>query len=214
MSELIVTEIFYSIQGESSHAGLPCAFVRLTGCPLRCSWCDTVYSFHGGKRMSFEAIQGQLSQYKTKLVELTGGEPLAQKQSIPLMQELVQSGYTVLIETSGSEDIAQIPKEVCVVMDIKCPGSKMHDKMLWSNIDHLKLTDEIKFVIANRNDFEWALGKIKSLHLEDRCKLLFSAAWGLLTPQSLSEWILESGVKARLNLQLHKFIWGPRKKGV
>lgn len=214
MGELIVTEIFYSIQGESSYAGLPCAFVRLTGCPLRCAWCDTAYSFKGGKRLSIAAIQEEISKYKTSLVELTGGEPLAQENSLELMESLLASGYKVLIETSGSEDIAKVPKDVCIIMDIKCPASKMHEKMLWSNLDHIKSSDELKFVIASRDDFEWALEKIKTLELEKLCQLLFSPAWGLVSPQTLSEWLLESGVKARLNLQLHKFIWGPRKKGV
>jgi 7-carboxy-7-deazaguanine synthase len=214
MSELIVTEIFYSIQGESSHAGLPCAFVRLTGCPLRCSWCDTVYSFRGGKRLTIEAIQEELSKYKTSLVEITGGEPLAQENTLLLIERLIADGYKVLIETSGSENIANVPKDVCIIMDIKCPGSKMHEKTLWSNLNHIKATDELKFVIANRQDFDWALEKIKSLELEKLCLLLFSPAWGLVSPQELSEWLLASGVKGRLNLQLHKYIWGPRKKGV
>ena len=214
MSELIVTEIFYSIQGESSRAGLPCAFVRLTGCPLRCSWCDTVYSFKGGKRMSIDAILETLSSYNTNLVEITGGEPLAQENSILLMEALIQKGYKVLIETSGSESIANVHKDVCIIMDIKCPGSKMHEKMMWSNLEHIKANDEIKFVIANREDFLWAVEKIKSLNLESRCLLLFSPAWGLVSPQNLSEWLLEFGIQARLNLQLHKYIWGPRKKGV
>jgi len=214
MSELIVTEIFYSIQGESSHAGLPCAFVRLTGCPLRCSWCDTVYSFKGGKRMSIDAILETLSSYKTNLVEITGGEPLAQENSLPLMEALIQKGYKVLIETGGSESIANVHKDVCIIMDIKCPGSKMHEKMMWSNLEHIKSSDEIKFVIASHEDFLWAVEKIKHYNLESRCRLLLSPAWGLVSPQNLSEWLLECGVKARLNLQLHKYIWGPRKKGV
>lgn len=164
--------------------------------------------------MSIPAILDQLVSYDTKLVEITGGEPLAQKNALLLMDALLQRGYKVLIETGGSENIAEVPKGVCIIMDIKCPGSKMHEKMLWSNLEHIKASDEIKFVIASREDFDWALEKVKSLKLETLCKLLFSPAWGLVTPQALSEWLLDSGVKARLNLQLHKFIWGPRKKGV
>ncbi len=214
MSELFVTEIFNSIQGESSYAGLPCSFVRLTGCPLRCSWCDTVYSFKGGKSLTIDAIRKQLATYNTRLVEITGGEPLAQKNSLLLIEALLSDGYKVLVETSGSEDISKVSKEATLIMDIKCPGSKMHEKNLWSNLVHIKSTDEIKFVIANRSDFDWALEKIKFHNLEKLCSLLFSPAWGLVKAEDLSQWLIESGIKARLNLQLHKFIWGPRKKGV
>ena len=215
MSGLIVTEIFHSIQGESSKAGLPCAFVRLTGCPLRCRWCDTAYSFQGGKAYTIEEICTELGRFKTRLVEITGGEPLSQKGSVDLMEALLAQGYAVLLETSGSEDISRVPKGVHVIMDIKCPGSKMHERNLWSNIPLLKPSDEVKFVIASREDFDWALEKVQEWELEYRCDhLLFSPAWGLVNPQHLSEWLLESGVSGRLNLQLHKLIWGPRKRGV
>lgn len=214
MDTLVITEIFYSIQGESSYAGLPCVFIRLTGCPLRCRWCDTAYGFHGGTSLSIEDILRTISQYDTKLVELTGGEPLAQKGSVSIVKALIERGYKVLIETSGSESIENIPEQVSIIMDIKCPGSKMHEKMMWSNLNHIKKSDELKFVIADKQDFDWALGKIKELNLEKLCLLLFSPAWGLVKPDELSEWILKSGVRARLNLQLHKYIWGPRKRGV
>lgn len=216
MSELIVTEIFHSIQGESSHAGLPCWFIRLTGCPLRCSWCDTVYGFAGGSPYSIKSVLEKLKSSSTKLVEVTGGEPLAQEASIPLMKTLIEEGYKVLIETGGSEDISKVPKEVSIIMDIKCPGSKMHAKNLWANLDHLKASDEIKFVIASRKDFEWASQLVKERQLHTLCTVLMSPAWGLVSPKDLSAWILDSDMSSlvRLNLQLHKFIWGPRAKGV
>lgn len=214
MSELLVTEIFRSIQGESSWAGMPCSFVRLTGCPLRCRWCDTVYGFHGGNKRDIDEVIQELIDFKVPLVEITGGEPLAQKNSILLMEKLVAKGFKVLIETSGSEDIAAVPKEVVIIMDIKCPGSQMHERMLWSNLDLLKPVDEIKFVVANREDFDWALECIKKYDLVGKHRLLFSPAWGLVKPQDLVTWLLGSGVDARLNLQLHKYIWSPNKKGV
>lgn len=214
MSELIVTEIFYSVQGESSWAGMPCAFVRLTGCPLRCRWCDTVYGFHGGKKQSIDSVLETLATYPTRLVEVTGGEPLAQAAAVPLMQRLIDEGYTVLLETSGSQSLAEVPKDVRIIMDLKCPGSGMDSKNLWSNLDLLKSTDEIKFVVASREDFEWAVQKIREHDLAKRAHLLLSPAWGLVKPQDLVAWLLESGIPARLNLQLHKLIWGPKKKGV
>ncbi len=214
MSELIVTEIFYSVQGESSWAGMPCAFVRLTGCPLRCRWCDTVYGFHGGKKQSIDFVLETLATYPTRLVEVTGGEPLAQAAAVPLMQRLIDEGYTVLLETSGSQSLAEVPKDVRIIMDLKCPGSGMDSKNLWSNLDLLKSTDEIKFVVASREDFEWAVQKIREHDLAKRAHLLVSPAWGLVKPQDLVAWLLESGIPARLNLQLHKLIWGPKKKGV
>ncbi len=214
MSELWVTEIFYSIQGESSWAGMPCAFVRLTGCPLRCRWCDTVYSFHGGKQFTIDAILNELAKFKTRLVEITGGEPLAQAEAIPLMERLVADGYKVLLETSGSQSIVDVPQAVSIIMDLKCPGSGMQDRNLWSNIDVLKASDEIKFVISNWDDFAWASKIIDEYQLAGRVHLLFSPAWGLLSMQDLSAWLLASGIQARLNLQVHKLIWGPKKKGV
>ncbi len=214
MSELLVTEIFRSIQGESSWAGMPCSFVRLTGCPLRCRWCDTVYGFHGGKKRNIDDIIEELSAFKVPLVELTGGEPLAQKNAILLIEQLIAKGFKVLIETSGSEDIAPVPKEAIIIMDIKCPGSGMHERTLWSNLGLLKPVDEIKFVVASREDFDWALNCIREHNLEGKNTLLFSPAWGLVKPQDLVIWLLDSGIQARLNLQLHKYIWSPNKKGV
>ena len=210
---LIITEIYPSIQGESSYAGLPCTFIRLTGCPLRCRWCDTTYSFEGGKPATVEDILAQVSQNGIPLVELTGGEPLAQKETIKLAQLLGDQGYKVLIETGGSEDVSQLDARVHIIMDIKCPGSGMVDRNLWSNIDSLKTSDEIKFVMAHREDYDWALRVINERKLE-RFNLLFSPAFGLLQPKQLAEWMVEDKVKARLNLQQHKYIWHPRAKGV
>jgi len=210
---LIITEIYPSIQGESSYAGLPCTFIRLTGCPLRCRWCDTTYSFEGGKPLTVEDILAQVGQNGIPLVELTGGEPLAQKETIKLAQMLGDQGYKVLIETGGSEDVSQLDARVHIIMDIKCPGSGMVDRNLWSNIDSLKTSDEIKFVLAHREDYDWALRVINERKLE-RFNLLFSPAFGLLQPKQLAEWMVEDKVKARLNLQQHKYIWHPRAKGV
>ncbi|MGE0171575.1 MAG: radical SAM protein [Oligoflexales bacterium] len=210
---LQITEIYCSVQGESSYAGLPCSFIRLTGCPLRCRWCDTVYSFKGGQELTIEAIVDQVKRFPTRLVEVTGGEPLAQENCKPLIATLVSEGFKVLLETSGSEPITGVDPACHVIMDIKCPDSKMSDRNLWSNIDALKTTDEIKFVIASRADFDWAKAVIEEKSLT-RFPLLMSCAWGLVQPKDLTEWILETGLPCRLNLQLHKYIWGPRAKGV
>ncbi len=211
---LVITEIYASVQGESSYAGLPCLFVRLTGCPLRCRWCDTVYGFHGGKDQSFDEIIKQLNSYEINLVEITGGEPLAQKACLPFMKELIDSGFRVLCETSGAEDISQVPAGVTLIMDIKCPGSGMVDRNLWANLDFLKATDEIKFVIADRSDYDWARTIIKSQQLEEKFTVLMSPAFGLLDPADLVYWIVNDKLDVRLNLQQHKYIWSPRKKGV
>lgn len=211
---LQVVEIYKSVQGESSFAGLPCTFIRLSGCPLRCRWCDTVYGFKPGRDWTLEKILQEVRQLNVPLVELTGGEPLAQRQAIELLQSLVDEGFQVLIETSGALSIAEVPKGVTVVMDLKCPGSEMSDRNLWSNLKYLKPSDEIKFVVANRSDFDWAADIIRERNLSNLCQVLISPAWGLVKPADLVGWILESQVKARLNLQLHKYIWSPRKKGV
>ncbi len=209
-----VTEIFRSVQGESSWTGLPCTFIRLTGCPLRCRWCDTVYSFKGGETMSIEAILGRVKEYGVNLVEVTGGEPLAHPQVEELIDRLIGDGYEVLIETSGSEPIAHINKKAHLIMDIKCPGSGMDHKNRWENLEHIEAKDEIKFVIASRADYEWARNVIKERKLEDHCTLLMSPAWGLLKPEELTEWFLTDGLRVRMNLQIHKVIWSPRKRGV
>ncbi len=216
MEQLKITEIYRSIQGESRYAGFPCTFIRLSGCPLRCKWCDTVYSFKGGDLLSIEQILDQVQKLNLPLVELTGGEPLAQPMAIPLMDRLLKQGYQVLLETSGSEDITLVPKAVHIVMDLKAPDSKMADKNLWSNVPHIKPTDDIKFVLASRSDFEWAMETIKKEQLLDKAQILLSCAWGLLEPKTLSDWMLENPLahRCRLQLQQHKYIWGPRVKGV
>jgi 7-carboxy-7-deazaguanine synthase len=213
-SNYIITEIFASIQGESSYAGKPCTFIRLSGCPLRCSWCDTAYGFADGDTKSLESILDEVNSLTPKMVELTGGEPLAQEGLVLLAEELLSQGYRVLIETGGSESIEKLPQNIHIVMDLKCPGSKMEDRNLWSNLDHLKPTDEIKFVVADRNDFDWAQAVIEKYQLCSKHSVLFSPAWGHVKPDDLSAWLIESGLDCRLNLQLHKYIWGPRVKGV
>lgn len=209
-----ITEIFHSIQGESTYAGLPCTFVRLTGCPLRCRWCDTEYAFTGGQRMTVDEVIERVRSYKTGLVEITGGEPLVQKEVYPLTERLLNLGYTVLIETSGSFDISQLDPRVICIMDVKAPGSGHDHSNYWENMEHLKLEDEVKFVIADRRDFDWACEVIKRYDLPRRATVLFSPAWGICDPKHLAEWILESGVEARMQLQLHKYIWGPDVRGV
>lgn len=211
---VIITEIYASIQGESSYAGIPCTFVRLTGCPLRCRWCDTAYGFTGGQEMTLSEILGKVKDLGIPLVELTGGEPLAQKNCAPLAKMLADNGHKVLIETGGSEDISPLDPRVHIIMDIKCPGSQMHEKNHWENLKHLKPTDEIKMVLADRADFEWALAKIKEHDLTSRFKVLLSVAFGLLKPKDLAEWIVAEKLDVRLNLQQHKYIWHPTAKGV
>lgn len=212
--QLRITEIYQTIQGEAAHAGWPCVMVRLTGCPLRCRWCDTVYGFQGGKDQTFAEIESEIKSFGIKRVELTGGEPLAQKPTPQLIERLINDGYTVMIETGGSESIADLHPKTHIIMDIKCPGSGMADKNLWSNLEFLKPSDEIKFVVADQADFKWAVDVIRKYQLEERCNLLFSAAFGLVQPKDVAEWILAEKLQARLNLQLHKYIWSPRAKGV
>ncbi len=212
---LLITEIYKSVQGEAAYAGWPCSFVRLTGCPLRCRWCDTAYGFHGGKQQSFEEVFAELDRLGCPLVEITGGEPLAQEQTPALIAELIKLGYKVMIETSGSEAIASLHPDTHIIMDLKCPDSGMEDRNLYDNLSHLKSTDEIKFVIASRKDFEWARDRVRSSDLDLHFQILFSSAFGLVKPADLVEWMLEERLhRVRLNLQQHKFIWNPRAKGV
>jgi 7-carboxy-7-deazaguanine synthase len=211
---LTVNEIFYSIQGESTFAGLPCVFVRLTYCNLRCVWCDTEYAFYDGKEMSVEEILEEIARYGCNLVEVTGGEPLAQAGTHDLLTLLCDRGYTVLLETSGSISIANVDPRVRIIMDIKCPGSGMDKKNLWENIPRLKPTDEVKFVVAHKADFDWAVSVVRKHALEKRCPVLFSPVFGEVQPMELAHWLLESGVNARLQLQIHKFIWEPETRGV
>lgn len=214
MGPLRITEIYASIQGEAAFSGYPCVFIRLTGCPLRCRWCDTAYGFEGGRYLSLEEVMVAVDAHGIKHVELTGGEPLAQPESVPLMECLVSRGYRVMIETGGSESIAIVPKEVHVIMDLKCPGSGMESKNLWSNLEFLKPSDEVKFVVASREDFDWALDVIRRENLADRCSVIFSCAFGLVPAKDLADWMVASRAPGRMQLQMHKYIWHPRAKGV
>jgi len=225
-----ITEIYKSIQGESTHAGLPCVFVRLTGCNLRCSWCDSEYTFAGGRRMSLEEVAEEVEHLSPGggLVEITGGEPLLQEREVvPLMQHLLDQGYTVLLETSGERPLERVPKGVVKIVDVKCPNSGEPDTFHVENLEALGLTDEVKFVLSDRTDYEFAREFVAQHHLERRVNaVLFSPAFSkeasggrdtshcLLDPRELAEWMIADNVPARLGLQLHKFIWDPAMKGV
>ncbi|OPY82303.1 MAG: 7-carboxy-7-deazaguanine synthase [Syntrophorhabdus sp. PtaU1.Bin153] len=211
---LKVNEIFYSIQGESTFAGLPCIFIRLTGCNLRCSYCDTTYAYEEGREWSIPALIDHAKAYPSLLVEVTGGEPLLQAGTPELVKALLREDYKVLVETNGSLDISAIDKRAIIIMDMKCPDSGMSNKNLFTNIHHLKSRDEVKFVIASERDYLWATSKITEYRLEQICTILFSSVYGKLQPSRLAEWILRDGIKARLQLQLHKYIWGPEERGV
>jgi 7-carboxy-7-deazaguanine synthase len=209
-----ITEIFYSIQGESRFVGLPCVFVRTTGCNLRCVWCDTDYSFYGGQDMSVDEIIEKVEGFRCKLVELTGGEPLLQEEIYQLANGLLDKNYTVLIETSGERDISKLDRRVIKIMDIKCPGSGESEKNRWQNLEYLTPQDEVKFVVKDREDYVWAVNIVKKHKLEDRVQLLFSPVWGELELVDLAQWILKDRLQARFQVQLHKFIWSPDARGV
>ncbi len=215
-----VTEIFHSIQGESTWAGLPCTFVRLTGCPLRCVWCDTAYAFHGGTRMSIVEVVETVAAKRCRLVEITGGEPLVQPGAATLAARLLDDGYTVLVETSGAVDVSVLDDRVHTIMDLKCPGSGEADRNLWANLDHLSERDEVKFVVSGRDDFEWAADVIRRHGLDERVRagtlgaLLVSPVWGLEETEELAASILASRLPVRFQTQLHKHIWGPERAGV
>jgi len=211
---LRVTEIYASIQGESTHAGKPCVFVRLTGCNLRCGWCDSAYTFHGGTPRRIAEVASEAHGYGIPTILVTGGEPLIQPNTLVLLQELLDLGHEVLLETSGSLPIAEVPHGVHVVMDLKPPGSGEVAANLWENVERLEAKDEVKFVLASREDYEWSRDTTRRHHLADRCTVLFSPAWGMVDPADLAAWILEDGLPVRLNLQIHKLIWGPEAKGV
>lgn len=214
MKFLLVSEIYKSVQGESSFVGFPCAFIRLTGCPLRCRWCDTSYSFKGGLRLGFSEIIQKVAKLDVRCVEFTGGEPLAQKDSCSLMEEFISLGKQVLLETSGALSLKEVPKKVHVIMDIKCPDSKMSHKNNLDNLAFLKPSDEIKFVLASRDDYLWAKDTIMEYELASRFKVLLSPAWGELESKQLVEWFMEDNLNCRLNLQIHKYIWDETKRGV
>lgn len=214
MGKLKINEIFYSIQGESTYAGLPCVFIRLTYCNLRCTYCDTEYAFYEGKDMSFDEILNEIKKYNCNLVEVTGGEPLLQEGAFELLTILCDQGYKVLLETSGSISIENVDKRVTIIMDLKTPSSKMMKKNIYSNIDFLKPDDEIKFVIGNREDYEWAKEIIEKYDLKSKCKILMGCVFGELSNLDLVTWILEDNLPVRFQMQLHKYIWEPEKRGV
>ena len=205
-NELRLTEVFYSIQGESSRAGRPCVFVRLSRCNLRCTWCDTTYSFTGGELRTIDDIVSEVEHHACNLVEITGGEPLLQPAVHELMARLCDEGFEVLIETSGSVDISPIDARVRVIMDLKPPGSGEVAKNLWSNIDALKATDEVKFVLADREDYDWAVSTCSEHGLHDRADVIFSPVHGSLEAGKLANWILQDHLRVRLGLQIHKFL--------
>jgi 7-carboxy-7-deazaguanine synthase len=209
-----VTEIFHSIQGESSFTGRPCVFVRLTGCPLRCTWCDSEYTFHGGTEMALDDVLAQVHSYDCRLVEVTGGEPLHQPEAFTLIERLCTDGYEVLVETSGALDIAPVDPRAHIIMDVKCPGSGMMDRMDWKNLDRIARKDEVKFVIKDRADYEFARTITGQHNLAGRCPILFSPSFGELDPRQLAEWVLADKLPVRVQLQLHKFIWDPQTRGV
>lgn len=212
---LKVNEIYYSVQGESTYAGLPCVFVRLTFCNLRCTYCDTEYAFYEGKDLPISRVIGEIKKYNCKLVEITGGEPLVQMdECLDLMKQLCDDGFEVLIETGGSLAIKDIDPRVKVIMDLKCPSSGMEKKNLYENINYLKNEDELKFVIGSREDYEWTVDVMKKYDLENKCKILFSVVFGKLEPVQLANWILEDKLNVRFQLQMHKIIWHPETKGV
>ncbi len=217
---LRITEIFHSIQGESTWSGLPCTFVRLTGCPLRCVWCDTEYAFHGGDRLTLDEIVAAVESIGTPLVEITGGEPLAHPNAYLLTERLLDGGFTVLVETSGAFDVAPLDPRAHRIMDLKCPGSGESGKNLWENLDHLTGRDEVKFVVLDRADYEWARDTISERGLDRRREegslgdLLMSPVWGTCDITDLASWILDDRLPVRLQTQLHKHIWEPDARGV
>jgi 7-carboxy-7-deazaguanine synthase len=212
---LVIHEIYASIQGESTFAGLPCTFVRTTGCNLRCTWCDTTQAFYGGTRMARSEVLAQALATGTELVELTGGEPLLQPGVFPLMTELCDAGRTVLVETSGEADVSAVDPRVHKIMDLKAPGSGESHRMRWSNLEHIGRGDEIKFVLASREDYEWMRATVRERDLTTRTKsLLASTVFGKLAAKELVAWVMEDKLPVRVQLQMHKYIWSPETQGV
>jgi len=217
MSEntLTINEIYQSIQGESTWAGERCVFIRLTFCDLRCNYCDTEYAFYEGKKQTLDKIVDLVRGFDSGLVEITGGEPLLQKNVLPLMSMLANAGHTILLETSGAHDISKVDPRVHRIMDLKTPGSGEVEKNLWSNIDHLTKRDEVKFVMGSREDYEWSCDKVRKFELTKRCHaVLFSPIFGRIDPRPIVEWILADKLDVRFQLQMHKFIWSPIQRGV
>lgn len=211
---LIVNEIFFSIQGESSYCGKPCAFVRLTACNLRCSYCDTEYAFYEGEKRSVQDVVAEIKHFRCSLVEITGGEPLLQPAVHGLISRFLTLGKTVLIETSGSVDISPVDARAILIYDIKCPDSGMEDRNRWENIGLLKPIDEVKFVVGSKEDYEWSKCIIEKYQLVDRHQVLFSPVFGKIKPKELATWLLEDSLNARLQIQLHKLLWSPQTRGV
>jgi 7-carboxy-7-deazaguanine synthase len=212
---LTVNEIFHSIQGESTFAGEPCVFVRLTACDLRCSWCDTVYAFHEGRKMSVDEVVAEVARYQCATVEVTGGEPLLQQDVYPLMSRLLQDGKRVLLETGGHRSIEHVPDGVIRIVDVKCPGSGESARMDWQNLQRLSLSDQVKFVIKDRQDYEFAREVVAREQLDTRAGcVLFSPVHGVMNARELAEWILSDRLPVRLQLQAHKYIWPPDTRGV
>jgi 7-carboxy-7-deazaguanine synthase len=205
---LKITEIFFSLQGEALQSGLPTVFIRLTGCPLRCTYCDSEYAFYGGEWMHYDDILARVRELGTRHVCVTGGEPLAQKRCAGLLERLCDEGYSVSLETSGAEDIAKADRRVSRVMDLKTPESREESSNRWANLDELTRNDQIKFVICSRQDYEWARAQLTERDLTSCCEVLFSPAWGRVEPVDLAEWILEDRLPVRFQLQLHKLLWG------
>jgi 7-carboxy-7-deazaguanine synthase len=207
-AQLRISEIFYSLQGETSRVGLPTVFVRLTGCPLRCTYCDTTYAFTGGHNMTLAAILDEVARHKTRYVTVTGGEPLGQKKCLTLLAALCDAGYAVSLETGGALDISEVDARVMKVVDIKTPASGEMAKNLWSNLAHLKAHDEIKFVLCDEADYQWARQVLSENALEQKCAVLFSPAQGQLSATALADWILRDHLPVRMQVQLHKVLWG------
>ena len=211
---LKVNEIYYSIQGESTHVGRPCIFIRLTYCNLRCTYCDTEYAFYEGKDMEIPGIMAKIKQWNCNLVEVTGGEPLFQDKCIYLLNELINQNYEVLLETGGSLSISDVPIKIIKIVDFKCPSSGMEKKNLWSIVNDLQPHDEVKFVIGDREDFDWAEEMLNKYSLNEKCAILFSPTFGQIHPSKIVEWILDKNLPVRMQLQMHKHIWAPEEKGV
>ena len=211
---LKVNEIYYSIQGESTHVGRPCIFIRLTYCNLRCTYCDTEYAFYEGKDIEIPEIIAEIKQWNCNLVEVTGGEPLFQDECIDLLNELTNQNYEVLLETGGSLSISDVPIEIVRIVDFKCPSSGMEKKNLWSIVNDLQPHDEVKFVIGDREDFDWAKEMLNKYSLNEKCSILFSPTFGKIDPSLIVEWILEGDIPVRMQLQMHKHIWESEEKGV
>jgi len=210
-----INEIFYSVQGESTYAGQPCVFVRLTACDLRCTWCDTPYAFHEGRKRPIDEVVAEVEKYECQLVEVTGGEPLLQDDVYPLMSELLSRGKTVLLETGGHRSTVRVPEPVVTILDVKCPGSGEADHMDWDNLNRLRPRDEVKFVVQDRADYDYARGVIDRFGLAERAAAIhLSPVHGVLDPKTLSEWVLADRLHVRVQLQLHKYIWPPDTRGV